>query len=143
MSMFSTHKGDIVRIRKSKRDGKLISYDQLGKVILIKNQDDLKVGFGKVTSIEEKEKYYIATLEHTPYDIYYGHEDGETIPYDELEKVLNMLDFTKELTMPIKKTQYNMDKGNFFEIWANLNTGDLITIETWYKGGKRTFKPSN
>ena len=47
MSMFSTHKGDIVRIRKSKRDGKLISYDQLGKVILIKNQDDLKVGFGK------------------------------------------------------------------------------------------------
>lgn len=143
MSMFSTHKGDIVRIRKSKRDGKLISYDQLGKVILIKNQDDLKVGFGKVTSIVEKEKYYIATLEQTPYDIYYGYDKGETIPYNELKEVLTMLNFTKELTMPIKKESYELDDGNFFEIWANLDTGDLITIETWFQDGEESYNTIN
>lgn len=136
MSMYSIHKNDIIRIRKSKKDGKLISYDELGKVVLIKNQADLKIGFGKVTSIIEKEKYYIATLEQVPYDIYYGYDENETIPYSELCEVLKMLKFTQELTLPI-------DDDNFFDVWANLDTGDLITIETWNHKEEETYNTIN
>lgn len=139
MGIFSTSINDVVRIRKSKRNGKLISYDRMGKVILIKNQNDLRIGFGKVTSIVEKDKYYITTLEQTPYDIYYGCGKDETIPYNELKEVLTMLNFTKELTIPIKKESYELDEGNFFEIWANLDTGDLITIETWFQDGEESY----
>lgn len=132
----SIHVNDIVRIRKSKKDNTLISRDSMGKIILIKNQSEIKVGFGKVVSVVEKEKYYIATLEQVPYDIYYGYDKDETIPYDELKEVLKILGFTQELTLPIKEN-------NFFDVWANLETGDLITIETWNYNGKNTYNTIN
>ena len=128
--------GEIVRIYKSKRDGKLIAYAPTGKVILIKNRENLKIGFGKIVSIAEKEKYYVATLEQIPYDIYYGYEDNETIPYSELKEVLITLNFTQQLTLPI-------DANNFFEVWANLSTGDLITIETWNYYDEKTYNSIN
>lgn len=135
---FGVNVNDVVRICKSKKNNKLIAYAPTGKVILIKNQKDLKIGFGKIVELIEKEKYYIATLEQTSYDVYFDSENGD-IPYNELEEVLVNLNFTKELRLPIKETSFNVDDDNFFEVWANLNTGDLITIETWYKDGIKSY----
>lgn len=138
-----TCKNDVIRIRKSRKDGKLISYDSTGKVILIKNQDEIRPGFGQVVSIVEKERYYLATLKQVPYDIYYGYGEDETIPYNELKEVLTMLGFTQELTIPIEKEDFDMDEGNLFDVWANLNSGELVTIETWFKDGKQSYNTIN
>lgn len=46
--------GDILRIRKSKRDGKPIAYAPNGKVVIIKNKDEIHFGYGEVLSITEK-----------------------------------------------------------------------------------------
>lgn len=138
-SMFSAYKGDIVRIHRSKRDGKLISYDNKGKVILVKNQQDLHAGFGKIKSLTERDSYYFATLDQVPYDIYCKDGDEKAIPYDELKKVLESLNFTHELQLPIKDTVYGLDPDNFFDVWANLDTGDMITIETWNQNGEKSY----
>lgn len=140
MSILSAKKGDIVRIHHSKRDGKLIAYDCKGKVILIKNQEDLHIGFGKIESIAEKERCYLAVLKQVPYDIYgMNNRDEEVIPYEELKLVLSGLNFKHQLQLPIEETPYDLDPNNFFDVWANLNTGDLITIETWNKDGKLSY----
>ena len=35
--------------------------------------------------------------------------------------------------------QTRIDNTNFFDVWANLDTGSLITIETWDKLGIKTY----
>ena len=82
--------GDIIRIKKSKRDGKPIAYDRNGKVILLRNRDKLRYGYGKVTSIYEKTAYYTATAENCICDFYMGGTDEETISVEEFEQVLSM-----------------------------------------------------
>ena len=40
-----------------------VPYTDIDKVILIKNQADLRHGFAKVTSFVDKGKFYLATME--------------------------------------------------------------------------------
>ena len=43
---------NVYRIRRSKKNGKLISYNEYGKVIIIKNWKSLHVGYGKVVPLK-------------------------------------------------------------------------------------------
>ena len=129
-------KGQIFKLHKSKKNGNFIAYTTLGKVILIKNQNELHHGFAKITSFVDKGNYFLATMENVPFDFYYGYENDEVIPYDEFKEVLKMLDFTQEYTE-------NIDENNIFDIWANLNTGTLVTIETWNKDGEKSYNSVN
>ena len=36
-------------------------------------------------------------------------------------------------------TKEDIDKDNIFDVWANLNSGVLITIETWNQDGERGY----
>lgn len=128
--------GQVFRLRKSKKDGRLIAYTDLGKVILIKNQKSLHHGFAKVTSFIDKGKYFLATMENVPYDFYYGYENDEVIPYDELCEVLKNMNFTHEY-------QTKIDENNIFDVWANLNTGAMVQIETWNRDGEKTYNSVN
>lgn len=125
--------GDIVRIYKSQRDGSPISYTPTGKVILFQNKEKLRYGYGKIISIEKvKKNVIIVTAENCIYDFYYGYSNDEVIPLDELNKVLESLGFSQEYSTPI-------NDNNTFYVWANLETGAIITIETWNKENEKTY----
>lgn len=127
---------NVYRIRRSKKNGKLISYNEYGKVIIIKNWKSLHVGYGKVVSFENRENCILATMKNVPYDFYeeYNEKTGEVeaVPYEELTRILQELGFAHEY-------KEDIDKDNIFDVWANLNSGVLITIETWNQDGERGY----
>ena len=131
MDIFSI-KGNIYRLKKSKRNGKLIAYTDTGKVIIPDNQGSLHYGFAKVEEFQDKGNCYIAKMKNVPWDFYYGCEEDEVIPYEEFCDVLEYFKFKHEYRMDI-------DENNFFDVWANLNTGALVTIETWNHEGRKTY----
>lgn len=61
---------NVYRIRRSKKNGKLISHNEYGKVIIIKNWKNLHVGYGKVVSFENRENCILATMKNVSYDFY-------------------------------------------------------------------------
>lgn len=138
LSEISTDK--VYRIRRSKKNGKLISYNEYGKVIIIKNWKSLHVGYGKVVSFENRENCILATMKNVSYDFYeeYNEKTGEVeaIPYEELTRILQELGFAHEY-------KEDIDKDNIFDVWANLNSGVLITIETWNQDGERGYNSVN
>lgn len=127
---------NVYRIRRSKKNGKLISYNEYGKVIIIKNWKSLHVGYGKVVSFENRENCILATMKNVPYDFYeeYNEKTGEVeaVPYEELTRILQELGFAHEY-------KEDIDKNNIFDVWANLDSGVLITIETWNRDGERGY----
>lgn len=126
--------GTVVRVRKSKKNGKLMAYSEWGKVILISNQKGLHVGFAEVTSFSDRGNYYIATVKNVAYDFYQDYDENGTtaVPYDEFKEILKTQGFKPEYSEPI-------DENNVFAVWANLNSGVLITIETWNQDGERGY----
>ena len=70
---------NVYRIRRSKKNGKLISYNEYGKVIIIKNWKSLHVGYGKVVSFENRENCILATMKNVSYDFYeeYNEKTGK------------------------------------------------------------------
>ena len=127
--------GTVVRVRKSKKNGKLMAYSEWGKVILISNQKGLHVGFAEVTSFSDRGNYYIATVKNVAIRLFirYYDENGTTaVPYDEFMEILKTQGFKPEYSEPI-------DENNVFDVWANLNSGVLITIETWNQDGERGY----
>ena len=131
---------NVYRIRRSKKNGKLISYNEYGKVIIIKNWKSLHVGYGKVVSFENRENYILATMKNVSYDFYmeYNEKTGEleAVPYEELTRILQELGFAHEY-------KEDIDKDNIFDVWANLDSGVLITIETWNQDGERGYNSVN
>ena len=127
---------NVYRIRRSKKNGKLISYNEYGKVIIIKNWKSLHAGYGKVVSFENRENYILAAMKNVPYDFYeeYNEKTGEVeaVSYEELTRILQELGFAHEY-------KEDIDKDNIFDVWANLNSGVLITIETWNQDGERGY----
>ena len=130
--------GTVVRVRKSKKNGKLMAYSEWGKVILIPNQKGLHVGFAEVTSFSDRGNYYIATVKNVAYDFYQDYDENGTtaVPYDEFKEILKTQGFKPEYSEPI-------DENNVFDVWANLNSGVLITIETWNQDGERGYNSVN
>ena len=128
----SNIKGEVYRLKKSRRNDKLIAYTDAGKIIIPKNQESLHLGFAKVNNFIDQRNCYVAEMENVPYDFYYGYDEGETIPYDEFCEVLKNHKFKHEY-------QARIDDNNVFDVWANLNTGALVTIETWNKFGRKTY----
>ena len=128
---------NVYRIRRSKKNGKLISHNEYGKVIIIKNWKSLHAGYGKVVSFENRENCILATMKNVSYDFFmeYNEKTGEVeaVPYEELTRILQELGFAHEY-------KEDIDKDNIFDVWANLNSGVLITIETWNKDGERGYK---
>lgn len=119
--------GDVLRAKYSKRDGRLIAYAHTGKIVLFKNREMLHSGFVTVDKVLcEKENYILVTARNIAYD-YYAGSDG-VIPYAELCEVLTNLGFVREYLTTI-------DSDNVFDVWADLLTGNLITIETWNRNG--------
>lgn len=119
--------GDVLRAKCSKRDGRLIAYSNTGKIVLFKNREMLRSGFVSVDKVLcEKENYILVTAQNIAYD-YYAGSDG-VIPYTELCEVLTNLGFVREYLTTI-------DSDNVFDVWADLLTGNLITIETWNRDG--------
>lgn len=125
-------KNQVYRIERSRRNNKLIAYTDSGKVIIPENQKSLHPGFAKVESFIDKGNCYVVKMKNVPCDFYYGSEEDETISYDEFCEVLKSYNFKHEY-------QTEIDDTNFFDVWANLDTGSLITIETWYKFGVKTY----
>lgn len=128
----SSIKNQVYKIERSHRNNKLIAYTDSGKVIIPENQKSLHPGFAKVESFIDKSNCYVARMKNVPYDFYYGYEEDEKIPYDEFCEVLKSYNFKHEY-------QTKIDNNNFFDVWANLDTGSLITIETWDKLGIKTY----
>ena len=60
---------------------KPVAYTALGKVILCKHK--IPLGYARVTSVEEREKYYLVTAEHIVRDLYSG------IDYNDFIQVLS------------------------------------------------------
>ena len=56
----------------------------------------------------------------------------EAVPYEELTRILQELGFAHEY-------KEDIDKDNIFDVWANLNSGVLITIETWNQDGEQGY----
>lgn len=127
---------NVYRIRRSKKNGKLISHNEYGKIIIIKNWKSLHVGYGKVVSFENRENCILATMKNVSYDFYmeYNEKTGEVeaVPYEELTRILQELGFAHEY-------KEDIDKDNIFDVWANLNSGVLITIETWNQDGEQGY----
>lgn len=131
-------KGDVYRLHKSKKNGKMVAFTSYGKVIIIKNYRKLHYGFAKIVDVVDKGNCFVATMENVPYDFYHewGTDDELVIPYDELQEVLKIHGYTHQYTEQI-------DEDNFFYAWANLDTGSIITIETWNRYGRRTYNSVN
>ena len=90
-------KGNIYRLKKSRKNDKLlIAYTDAGKVIILKNQESLHLGFAKVNNFIDKGNCYVAEMENVPYDFYYGYNEDEIIPYDEFCEVLKNHSFKHE-----------------------------------------------
>lgn len=132
MINMSDIKNQVYKIERSHKNNKLIAYTDAGKVIIPKNQKSLHLGFAKVNNFIDKGNCYVAEMENVPYDFYYGYKDDEDIPYDEFCEVLKSYNFKHEY-------QTKIDNTNFFDVWANLDTGSLITIETRDKSGIKTY----
>ena len=138
-SILIPKKGDVYRLHKSKKNGKMVAFTFYGKVIIIKNYRKLHYGFAKIVDVVDKGNCFVATMENVPYDFYYerwGADDELVIPYDELQEVLKIHGYTHQYTEQI-------DEDNFFYAWANLDTGSIITIETWNRYGRRTYNSVN
>lgn len=128
----SSIKNQVYRLKRSHKDNKLIAYTDSGKVIIPENQKSLHPGFAKVESFIDKGNCYVVKMKNVPCDFYYGSEKDETISYDEFCEVLKSYNFKHEY-------QTEIDNTNFFDVWANLDTGSLITIETWNKMGIKEY----
>lgn len=122
--MRSINVGDVVKVQTSKKDGSLISFTDLGKIIFFKNKKELHFGYVEITSVEEHEKYILATGNNITFDFYGSTMTQNAIPYKELSELLISLGFRHQYTTPI-------DEINNFYVWANLITGVLITIEEY------------
>lgn len=134
---FKVNVGDIAKLKKSKRDGKLIAYNRDGKVILFDNSRDLHKGFVEITKVQEKKTAYIAHGRNVPFDFYCG------IPHAEFEEVLKNLGFVEEYT---KEFMYNTDDEEYpnkFKVYANVSRKMLITVETWDTKDEESYNSVN
>ena len=120
------------RLHRSIKNGKLIAYTDYGKVIIIRNQKDLHNGFAKITSYRDAGNCFVADMENVVSDFYYSYDDKDAIPYSEFQKVLKSFGYVNEYNEPI-------NENNDFHVWANLDTGSIITIEEWNEDGRRTY----
>ena len=93
-----------------------------------------------MVSFENRENCILATMKNVPYDFYeeYNEKTGEVeaVPYEELTRILQELGFAHEY-------KEDIDKDNIFDVWANLDSGVLITIETWNQDGERGYNSVN
>lgn len=135
---FEIEEGKVYRLRKSKKNKRLVAFTEYGKVILAENEKELHPGFAKIVSFKDKGRCFVARMENVPYDFYieYGENETVAIPYDEFKEVLESLGFKHEY-------QEKINEENFFDVWANLNTGVLITMETWNCDGDKSYNSVN
>lgn len=93
-----------------------------------------------MVSFENRENCILATMKNVSYDFYeeYNEKTGEVeaVPYEELTRILQELGFAHEY-------KEDIDKDNIFDVWANLDSGVLITIETWNQDGERGYNSVN
>lgn len=121
------------RLHRSAKNGKLITYTDYGKVIIIRNQKNLHNGFAKITSYRDAGNCFVADMENVVSDFYYSRDDDkDTIPYSEFQEVLKSFGYVHEYSEPI-------NENNDFHVWANLDTGSIITIEEWNEDGRKTY----
>lgn len=121
------------RLHRSIKNGKLIAYTDYGKVIIIRNQNNLHNGFAKITSYRDAGNCFVADMENVVNDFYYSYDDdNDTIPYSEFQEVLKSFGYTHQYSEPI-------NENNDFHVWANLDTGSIITIEEWNEDSRRTY----
>lgn len=120
------------RLHRSTKNGKLIAYTDYGKVIIIRNQKNLHNGFAKITSYRDAGNCFVADMENVVSDFYYSYDDKDTIPYSEFQKVLKSFGYVHEYSEPIIEN-------NDFHVWANLDTGSIITIEEWNNDGGKSY----
>lgn len=125
-------KGDLVRVYISEKNGNKISYDEAGKVVLFKNSNRLQVGYARIESIEEKDKYYLAKSKNVLSDFYIDEKEHNNLSIDELEIVLQMHGFTKQYETKI-------DDVDSYYVFANLKLGAIITVESWSKDGYQSY----
>jgi hypothetical protein len=116
---------DIILIQPGKNES-FISYTEFGKVIIIVNCPDIKIGYAKVTNvIKESEKFIMVEAINIAYDYY------NDIGYDEFIEVLKLLNYKIGFERP-----FQSDYGNDYQLLAyNVDTGIVIIGETYY-GGK-------
>lgn len=76
---YSVEPGDIVRFVKGKKN-RNVSYTLTGKVILCKHQ--IQIGYAKIKTVENNEKYFLVTAEHVVHDLY------PEISYEEFLEVI-------------------------------------------------------
>ena len=86
--MLKLNVGEIVKLKKSKKNGKMIAYSSSGKVILFENSKELHEGYVQITKVHEKERVYIARGQNVPFDYYYGISNDE---FEEVKKARNMI----------------------------------------------------
>lgn len=135
--MLKLNVGEIVKLKKSKKNGKMIAYSSSGKVILFENSKELHEGYVQITKVHEKERVYIARGQNVPFDYYYG------ISNDEFEEVLKELGFVEEYTR-----EFNYDTGdgeypNKFKVYANIDRKMLLTVETWNTKDEESYNSIN
>lgn len=116
------------------KKGNPVAHTVLGKVILCKHK--MPLGYARVTSVEEREKYYLVTAEHIVRDLYSG------INYEEFIQVLPLQGYKIGFD---RTFDHDMDEQGIMaehQIFAyNLQNRVVIVAETftWEKGGRVGF----
>lgn len=125
--------GDEVLFVRGKKN-RNIAYFEDGKVILCKNK--ISKGYARITSVEDRGKYFLVTAEHILKDYY------EDISYDEFMKLLPMFGFKIGYNLEFKN-KYAKEDGTHpteNQIFAyNLELGMIIVAETWRMWGENSF----
>lgn len=120
--------GYITKIVPSRDTGKLLGYDENGKVILIRGNRDLKVGYGEITDIyKEYERYYVCRAKNIQYDYYKG------ITSNGLIRVLKMI-FNYKVGF-----RYRSDNGDKYTFLYNLKYKSVVIINEHGKEYKCTI----
>lgn len=61
-SILIPKKGDVYRLHKSKKNGKMVAFTFYGKVIIIKNYRKLHYGFAKIVDVVDKGNCMTSTM---------------------------------------------------------------------------------
>jgi len=126
MFKFDYEVGDTILLTEGKNN-RIIGYTPAGKVILPVN--NVKVGYAKILTLEEKEKYNLCKLQNVVKDYYEG------ISYEEFLTVLELNGYKIGFDIPF---QSPYEYGEERQIFAyNLNINTVIVAETFF--GKKSF----
>lgn len=118
--------GDTILLVNGKNN-RVIGHTMVGKIILPVNE--VKAGYAKVLSVQEKEKCVLCELQNVIQDYYYG------ITYEEFLKVLGLHGYKIGFDIPFQSPH---GYGEEREIFAyNLDINTIIVAETFY--GKKSF----